>query len=822
MDNHNEHNKTRLSAAMLYQATDPNLFDFETTADLEELTDVVGQPRAVDAMEFGMGIQQQGYNIFALGPTGTGKQDVIRRFFEQEAESHAVPSDWCYVYNFKDRHKPKAIELPAGMGIEFRDDMDDLIENLETALASAFESEEYQTRRQTIMEEFKEKQSQAFEELQRQAQSQGTALIRTPAGLAVAPIRDGEVLSPEEVQELPEEEEKRLEEKVQEIQDELQDILKKVPSWQREMRERLNELNREMANFAIAGLLDELRETYADFPKVVEHLDAVQEDVVEHAEHFLTQNGQQNPLAQAMQGEAQQQKARSLRRYEVNVVIDNSESEGAPVVYEDNPTYQNLIGRVEHRAQMGALMTDFRLIKAGALHRANGGYLILDARKVLTQPYAWEALKRALQSKEIRIESLGQMLSLISTISLEPEAIPLNIKIALYGERMLYYLLWQLDPEFADLFKVQADFEDVMARDEEQQQIYARLIGSLAKRGELLPLDRGAVARVIERSARIAGDAEKLTTHARDLNDLLREAHFWAKKHARDVITAEDVQEAIDQQIHRADRVRERMQEAILRDTLLIDTDGEQVAQVNGLSVLQLGNFAFGKPTRITARTRLGKGEVVDIEREVELGGPIHSKGVLILSGFLGARYAQDTPLSLFASLVFEQSYGGIEGDSASAAELYALLSAIAEAPIKQSLAVTGSVNQHGQVQAIGGVNEKIEGFFDICQARGLTGEQGVLIPKSNVKHLMLREDVVAAVEAGDFHIHAVETVDEGIALLTAMPAGEPDEEGNYPEGSINYLVRQRLIELAEKRRAFSEDQKTGAETGAEKGKGEA
>ncbi len=810
MDNH----ETRLSAATLYQATDPNLFDFETTADLEEMTDVVGQPRAVNAMEFGMGIQQQGYNIFALGPTGTGKQDVIRRFFEQEAESQAVPADWCYVYNFEDRHKPQAIELPAGLGVEFRDDMDDLIENLETAMASAFESEEYQTRRQTIMEEFKDRQSNAFEALQRQAKARDTALIRTPAGLAVAPIRDGEVLSSDEVQALPEEERERLEQKIEEIQDELQNILKKVPSWQREMRERLNELNREMANFAITGLLDELREKYADFSKVIAHLDAVQEDVVEHAEQFLNQNGQQNPLAQAMQAQEQQQ-TRFMQRYEVNVVIDNSGNEGAPVVYEDNPTYQNLIGRVEHRAQMGALMTDFRLIKSGALHRANGGYLILNVRKVLTQPYAWEGLKRALQSKEIRIESLGQMFSLISTISLEPEPIPLDVKIALYGERLLYYLLWQLDPEFADLFKVQADFEDMMDRDEEQLQIYARLIGSLAKRKDLLPLDRGAVARVIERSARIVGDSEKLTTHTRDLNDLLREADYWAKKHEREVITAEDVQEAIEQQIYRADRVRERMHEAILRDTLLIDTEGEKVAQVNGLAVLQLGNFAFGKPSRITARVRLGKGEVVDIEREVELGGPIHSKGVLILSGFLGARYAQETPLSLSASLVFEQSYGGVEGDSASSAELYALLSAIAEAPIKQSFAVTGSVNQHGQVQAIGGVNEKIEGYFDICKARGLTGEQGVLIPQSNVKHLMLRADVVQAVEAGEFHIHAVETIDEGIALLTGMPAGEPDEDGRYPEDSINYLVQQRLIELAEKRRDFSE-------AGAKKGEEEA
>jgi lon-related putative ATP-dependent protease len=660
------------------------------------------------------------------------------------------------------------------------------------------------------MEEFQERQSEAFEELQERARSQGVALIRTPAGLAVAPVRGEEVLSPEELQQLPEEEREELQEKVEEIQDDLQKIMQQVPRWQREMRKRLEELNREMANLAVGGLIDELREKYSDFDEVQDHLDAVQEDVVEHADDFLPsqQENQGSSIMQALQRRAGREPGRgprSLQRYEVNVVVDNSDAEGAPVIYEDNPTYQNLIGRVEHQARMGALHTDFRMIKSGALHRANGGYLVLDVRKVLTQPYAWEGLKRALKSEEIRIESLGQMLSLISTISLEPEPIPLNVKIALFGERILYYLLWQLDPEFADLFKVQADFEDEMDRDDEQRNLYARFLATLAEESDLRPLDRSGVARIIERSARMVGDSEKLTTHKRDLADLLREANYWAGDNEHDVITASDVQKAIDAQIYRADRLRERTQEAILRDTLLIDTKGEKAAQVNGLSVLMLGNFAFGRPTRITARTRLGKGEVIDIEREVELGGPIHSKGVLILSGFLGARYAQETPLSLSASLVFEQSYGGVEGDSASSAELYALLSAIADVPIKQSFAVTGSVNQHGQVQAIGGVNEKIEGFFDICEARGLTGDQGVLIPQSNVKHLMLRRDVVEAVEAGDFHVYAVSTIDEGIELLTGMESGERGEDGNYPEGTFNYRVEQRLQQLAERREAFGE-----------------
>jgi lon-related putative ATP-dependent protease len=474
------------------------------------------------------------------------------------------------------------------------------------------------------------------------------------------------------------------------------------------------------------------------------------------------------------------------------------------VIYEDHPIYNNLVGRIEHLAQMGALLTDFTLIKSGALHRANGGYLILDARQLLLQPYAWDALKRVLRSRELRIESLGQALSLVSTVSLEPQPIPLDVKVVLVGERLLYYLLHRYDPDFGELFKVEADFSEGMDRTSENNLLYARLLATLIRREKLRSLDRGAVARVIEQSARAMGDAEKLSVHLLSIVDLLREADYWADVADNDAMTAADVQRAIDAQIHRADRLRERLQERIQRGTILIDTAGERVGQVNGLSVLQLGHFAFGRPNRITARVRLGKGEVVDIEREVELGGPIHSKGVLILSGFLSGRYVVDRPLSLSASLVFEQSYGGVEGDSASMAELCALLSALADVPIKQSWAMTGSVNQHGEAQPIGGVNEKIEGFFDVCQARGLPGEQGVIIPVSNVKDLMLRPDVVEAVRAGRFHVHAVQTVDRALELLTGMPAGERDEEGNFPEGSINQRVEARLIDLVEKQRMYA------------------
>ena len=766
---------------------------FGTTAELEEIAEFVSHKRAVEAIELGLGIRGAGFNIYALGPTGLDKRGVVATYFHSRAQEAPTPSDWCYVHNFAEEHRPLAIELPAGKGKEFRDAMAQLVTQLGSALSAAFESEEYQVRRQSILEELQERQAEAFEALQRNARNAGMALIRTPGGIVVAPTRDGEVLSSEEIAKLSEEEQAQIKERMEGLQEELQAILRQVPRWQRETQERLEALNREMAGLAVGVLFDELRRTFGDYPRVVEHLHAVQEDVIAHADLFLSRPDGQTLL----------NRERALQRYAVNVLIDNSETQGAPVIYEDNPTYQNLVGRVEHRAEMGALTTDFTLIKAGALHRANGGYLILDVAKVLGQPYAWEGLKRALKSRSIRIESLGQQLSLISTVTLEPEPIPLDVKVALVGNRLLYYLLWELDPEFADLFKVAADFEEEMPRDPEHELIYARLVATLGKRAGLRPYERLAVAHIIEQSARIAGDAHKLSTRMRDITDLMHEADYWAGKAGRDVVTVEDVDHAVDAQIQRLDRVRDRLQEAILRDLLLISTEGKTVGQVNGLSVMTLGSFSFGRPTRITASVRAGKGEVIDIEREVELGGPIHSKGVMILTGFLNGRYARETPLSLSASLVFEQSYSGIEGDSASSAELYALLSAIAEVPLKQSLAVTGSVNQRGDVQAIGGVNEKIEGFFDLCRARGLTGEQGVIIPRANVQHLMLRHDVVEAVAKGQFHIYAVDSVDQGIELLTGVPCGVPDESGAYPPDSINARVQARLEALAQKRRAL-------------------
>jgi lon-related putative ATP-dependent protease len=566
-------------------------------------------------------------------------------------------------------------------------------------------------------------------------------------------------------------------------------VLGKLPGWQRESQEELRKLNREMIERAVSGFFDELEGRYASFEQVVEHLRAVREDVVDNVDAF-------RPEGESTVPENTRRRVEEFPQYAINVMVDNGETHGAPVIYEDNPNYTNLVGRIEHVAHLGALSTNFMLIKPGALHRANGGYLVLDAVHVLSSPFAWHALKRALRSRELRIESLERLMSLLSTISLEPEPIPLDVKVVLVGDRLLYYLVRELDQEFAMHFKVAADFTEELDRDDDSAVLYARLVAMLIADDELRAFDRGAVARVIEQCARRVEDSKKLSLHVGSLLDLLRESDWQAAEAGADTVTAEHVQRAIDAAIRRLDQLRERVHEQILRGIHLVDTDGEAPAQVNGLSVYHLDESSFGIPTRITATARLGSGEVVDIEREVELGGNIHSKGVMILSAFLAARYARDEPLALAATLVFEQSYGGVEGDSASAAELCALLSALSGLPLRQSLAITGSVNQRGQVQAIGGVNDKVEGFFDICSARGLSGEQAVILPASNVQHLMLRRDVVEAVEQGRFAIYAVSTVDEAVSLLTGVPAGEPDGQGAYPPDSVNGRVQARVAEL--------------------------
>jgi lon-related putative ATP-dependent protease len=783
---------------------------FETTNELEDLELPIGQARATEALGLAIALRRDGYNAYVMGPPGVGKHALVLRQLERAAIETETPSDWCYLNDFRDPRRPKALELPAGRAPELRRDMDKLVEELRVAIPAAFESADYRTRVQLFEKELEESRERAIEEVRKEAAAKGVALLRTPLGMGFAPLKDGEVIDPEHFRELPAEVQERFQRDIAALQARLQETIRALPELQRRNRERVKQLNREVALSAAGTLLEELRRRYADLPGVLAHLDAVQTDVVENVHEFLA--GSEEDGDAATQIRKLLSHIPALRRYGVNVLVDHAGRMGAPLVYEDLPTLANLVGRIEHHAHFGALVTDFTLVRPGALHRANGGYLVVDARKLLVQPFAWEELKRALRAREIRIETPERLLGFAGTSTLEPRPIPLDLKVVLVGDRLVWHLLSMLDPEFGQLFKVEADFEDVVPRSAGAEAEFARLVATIARREGLRPFDRSAVERVLHEASRRAEDSTRVSTDVDAVRDLLREADHHAGQAGRATVAAGDVLAAVGAQERLAGRVRERMQEELLRGTLVVETRGARVGQVNGLSVISLGRKAFGRPSRITARIRLGRGEVVDIEREVELGGPVHSKGVLILAGYLGGRYCRDRPLTLAATLVFEQSYSGVEGDSASSAELYALLSAIADVPVRQSLAVTGSVDQLGRVQAVGGVNQKIEGFFDLCRARGLIGDEGVLVPAANVLHLVLRDDVVAAVAEGTFRIYPVETIDEGIELLTGLPSGAADEQGRFPEGTFNARVAARLEALAARARAFAAPEREGQE----------
>jgi len=793
-----------LPPGRLRNSCDASRFGFVTTADLGGDAGVPGQERAEDAIRFALGIGSEGFNVYAMGPAGLGKHEIVRRILDESARTKETPSDWCYVHDFQSGQKPRALKLPAGRATVFARAMDHFVEELRAAIPVAFETDECRARRKEIDVEFQERQEKVFDELRGKARTRGLDLIRMPMGMALAPFRDGEVMDPAVFTKLPEEEQKQIAAAMSELQGELEKIIRDIPRLKREADKKVRELNRVVIKNAVHDRFLEVRKVVDDVPAVQTYLDAVSEDILTHAEGFLPEKD--GDPAPSRDVEA------ALRRYRINVLVDNAATKGAPVVPLDHATFPNLVGRIEHLVQMGNLITDFMQIRPGALHKANGGYLLLDALNVLSQPLSWGALKRALRAGAILVEAPGQSLGFVAASTLEPETIPLDVKVVLLGDRTLYYLLHEHDPEFPGLFKIAADFEEDAPRDEEGVDAFARLLAAFNRTENLLPLERDAIARLVEHASRKAEDGGKLSLKLRDLDDLLREADAFARKNGRTSTSAADVDQALDGRERRADRLRKRVLDEMVRGTLLIDTAGEKVGQVNALSVLQLGGTAFGHPSRVTARVRLGSGKVVDILREVEMGGPNHTKGVLILGGFLAGRFLPDHPLSLSASLVLEQSYGGVEGDSASSAELYSLLSALADVPVRQSLAVTGSVNQHGEVQAVGGVNEKIEGFFDLCARRGLTGDQGVLIPKSNVSHLMLRSDVVTAAQAGRFRVFPVETIDEGIELLTGLPAGERGPDGRFPEGSVNGRVEARLLAFAEAARRSAKQEEHAKE----------
>lgn len=793
-----KNNHIALTPEVLYHACDMSTLTFKTTDELKEPIKIIGQDRALDALNFGIGIKHDGYNLFVSGSTGLGKHTIVKQLLETKVANLPKPNDWCYVNNFEHPHKPKTLKLPAGYGSKLQNDMQQLIEDLLIAIPSAFETDEYNAHIKELKDEFTDRKDAAFVKIGEKATRENIILMRTPSGYTLGPEKDDKILTPDEFDKLPEKEQDEITTKIDEMEAEVSATIRKLPIWERETRKKIKLLDREVSQLTVEQFIDELRISYSQLPDAISYIESVKYGIIEDVKSFRQHDGSEQSIGGIKYSNE------SFSRFQVNVLVDNSETTGAPVIQEDNPTYNNLMGRIEHIAQFGTLLTDFTLIKSGALHRANGGFLVFDVRRVLTSPFAWEGLKRALRAHEVRIESLEKMLSISSTISLEPDPIPIDVKVILTGDRWLYYLLKKYDPEFSQLFKVAVDFSEDIDRNSENTLLYAHMIGKLQHEQKFKPFDQGAVAQVIEESSRNIEDAEKLSLHQGKLIDLLREANYWSDEAGHQVIIREDVQHAIDTRIKRLDQLRERVHEQVLRGNYLLQTEGGKIAQVNGLSVIQLGDYAFGRPSRITATARLGTGKVIDIEREVDLGGPIHSKGVLILSSYLANRYVQDQPLSLSASLVFEQSYGIVEGDSASVAELCALLSALAKIPIDQSFAVTGSVNQLGQVQAIGGVNEKIEGFFDICKARGLTGNHAVIMPESNIKHLMLRKDVLEAAEKNQFNVYAVETVDQVMELLTGKIAGIANKNGIFPKDSINGMVQKQLIEMNRKRQKFS------------------
>lgn len=778
-----------LTSADLYNACHLDELPFATTEELEPLSRHLGQDRAVEALEFGLQIPHEGYNIFLLGSAGVGKVDLLYSVLDpQSAPARGTVSDWCYVNNFDAPDKPVALQLPKGMAVQLRDDMAQAVEDLLGLLPATFQSDEYQARIQELGEQLQGREKDAFQNLAEKASEQHVAMIQTPNGYTLAPMKDSEILSQTDFEKLPEEEQERTMKAIDELKEELKTIVRQIPTWKKESRNLFKELNSEFCQLAIDPIMLEIRKKYADYPAVLQHLEAVHREVMEQAEAFSQLEDNSNIP------ENLKNKVKEFPEYGVNVLVDNSELSEAPVIYEDSPGFANLIGRVEYVSHMGTMVTDFNLIKPGALHRANGGYLVLEADKLLTSPYAWITLKRALKARQVRIQSLEQIFSFVSTLQLQPEPIPLDVKVVLVGDRYIYHILQEYDPEFFTLFKVAADMSEDVSRSAESTMLFSRMIRMLQDRDGLLPLDRSGVARTIEYAARRMEDSEKLSLHQGRLGNLLAESDFNARKDGASVITADHVKKAADAAVHRLDQFREKSHEGILREIMLVETSGTAIGQINGLAVYLVGDYAFGKPVRITATARLGPGKVLDIEREVDLGGKIHSKAVMIITALLADRYARDQPLPLSASLAFEQSYGGVEGDSASVAELVALISAVAQIPIRQGLAVTGSLNQRGQVQAIGGVNEKIEGFFDICVARGLDGHQGVVIPHANQVHLMLSEDVREAVEAGNFNVYVISTVDEALEVMTGFTAS-----------SIDSAVLERVCKLHRIARQFAE-----------------
>jgi lon-related putative ATP-dependent protease len=785
----------KLKKEELYHSCEKSDLPFNTTDDIPALEETIGQERALRALEFGLGINSHGFNIYILGESGTGKLTTIKTILEKKSKDEPVPNDWCYVYNFKNPDVPRALSLPPGTGMTFQKDMEELITALRQEIPKIFESKEYEKQRTKILEDFQQKQKEYFTRLEKEAKERDFTLRKTVSGIVLVPVKKtGETLSEEEYENLEPKVKKKIETIGRELQEKLDDVIRTVREEEKKIKDVMKDLERQATLSSVGHRIDELKSKYKDNPEVLTYLEEVKEDILEHLEDFKPQEEATPPLPFVRPAKSEP----SFIRYSVNVFVNNRDLKGAPVVIESNPTYYNLFGRVEHKLQYGVAMTDFTMIKPGSLQQANGGYLVIDALELLKNIFAYDALKRTIKDKEIKIEDVWEQYRLISTVTLRPQPIPFNVKIILVGNPRLYYLLYNLDEEYRELFKVKADYENRMDRTPENMFKYASFIKTKCDERGLQPFDREAVARVIEYGSRLAEHQRKLSAKFSEIADLLREADYWARYNKHSVVTAVDVEKALEEKIYRCNKVEKKILEATREGTILIDTEGAVVGQVNGLSVIDLGDYRFGTPSRITAKTYAGRAGIVNIEREIKMSGRIHEKAILILTAYLGGKYAIKQSLSLTASLTFEQLYGEVEGDSATCAEVYALLSSIAGVPLKQSYAITGSMNQHGAVQPIGGVNEKIEGFFEVCKLYGLNGKHGVIIPRRNLIHLMLKREVIEAVEKGKFNIYAIDNIEDGIEILTGLKPGELQPDGTYPEGTFNFLVSKKLKELSE------------------------
>jgi lon-related putative ATP-dependent protease len=779
----------------LYRCCDPSVFTFESTDELGEMTETIGQERALRAIDFGLNLDSSGFNIFMLGENGTGKMTTIRALLTKKAADEPVPSDWCYVYNFNDPDVAIAISLSPGRAAVFQRDMEELIKTLRTEIPKVFESKEYEKQRNKIAEEFQKKQKDLFSALEEDAQNKGFSIRKSVSGLMIVPMKkSGEPLTEEEYEALDDRTKGKIDEIGKQLQEKLNDIVREVREGEKNLKKLLADLEREAALAVVGHLMDDLKQKYEDHEKISLYMSEVTEDILAHIEDFKAQEEQTPPLPFLRM----QKNEPTFTRYTVNVLVNNKDTKGAPCIFESNPTFFNLLGRVEYKFQYGMATTDFAMIKAGSLHRANGGYIVINALDLLRNMFSYDALKRSIRNREIKIEDIWEQYRMISTTTLRPEAIPLSVKVILVGTPYLYYLLYSLDEEYRELFKVKADFDNRMDGTTETIQKYAMFVAGASRKDKTLPFDRTGVAKIVEYGARLAGHQKKLSSQFSEVSDLIREANYWARKADSPIVRDEHVEKALAEKVYRDNRIEERIQEMMVEGTIIVDTSGEKVGQINGLAVLGMGDYMFGKPSRITAKTYTGKGGVVNIERETKMSGKIHEKAILIISHYINSTYARRKPISFSASITFEQLYDMVEGDSASCAELFVILSSLAGVPLKQNLAITGSMDQHGDVQPIGGVNEKIEGFFDLCRVRGLDGSHGVVIPRKNVTNLMLKKEVVDAVRDGKFRIYAISRVEEGLELFTGMPAGELKDDGTWPEGSLNYLVMKRIEEIGQ------------------------